>query len=219
MKVEKFVGIAFNKRKELLVYGFVREIQEAYKTLQMPMEITEIIHLYQKLCDEWSKKYCNPFIEIDTLGCMVYSTSGADLTAYGTHVVSDGIYKWRIKIIQLTTFGASHPPYIGIIENDEKYITAYTNNINWEKYGYQLAARSGRLYGYVGVNSPKTSDYKCIWQENGDVLEMTLDLNKGTLSFMVNNVDYGPAFMQIKKTNYRFIMSLSGCAGSKFQFL
>ena len=41
-----------------------------------------------------------------------------------------------------------------------------------------------------------------IWCKDGDVLEMTLDLDQATLSFKVNDEDFGAVFKNIKKRSY-----------------
>ena len=49
----------------LLVWGYTRNIEKEHKHLNIPEEINNIIYLYQKLCDEWDRKYCHPALEID----------------------------------------------------------------------------------------------------------------------------------------------------------
>ena len=55
--------------------------------------------------------------------------------------------------------------------------------------------------------------------EDGDVLEMTVDLNEHTLSSKVNDTDLGALSTNIADEEYRLALSLIKSNGSQFQFI
>ena len=95
-------------------------------------------------------------------------------------------------------------PFIGIMEDNAQFLERYKNSDSWDANGYQLAAGGGYLS--CRLNSKEmnlTGNHECYWNQVGDILEITLDLDERTLSFKVNDIDYGVAVSNIKKTKYR----------------
>ena len=54
------------------------------------------------------------------------------------------------------------------------------------------------------------------WHNEGDILEINLDLNEKTLSAKVNDKDFGVVFKKVSKKRYRFAISV--CGGGGFEF-
>ena len=118
--------------------------------------------------------------------------------AYLTNIISDGIYRWTFKIIDICdelnfgiwkTNSATKPDTVHRFFRDKDS-------------GYAFEAKRGKLmdpsyFDYVELESYA----KCC--NNGDVVEMILNLEDYTLSFKVNDIDYGVAFKDIEKTEYR----------------
>ena len=52
----------------------------------------------------------------------------------------------------------------------------------------------------------------------GDIIDVYLDFNERTLSFSINNKDYGVAFDNIKTGDYRFGVTLTG-KGTSLQLI
>ena len=105
---------------------------------------------------------------------------------------------------------SAFPPYIGIIEDNVKYMKQYQNDNNWDEHGYQLSACPEVFYG-SDDECEHDDDYECKWNKDGDILEMTLNLNERTLSFALNDEDYGNAVRNIKQTKYRLALSVLKC--------
>ena len=203
-----------NYKQLLLVSGFIRSIERLHKLNDTPSVISDIIYLYQRLCDEWSSCESHKDIGIDEMECIVRANSDSQITAYGSNIVTEGIYRWRLKIISLNTesYGSI---YVGIIENDEVYLSIFKDKITWDSRGYQVSQ-----HGLRGRESAiKAKYYNCRWNEVGDILEITLDLYANTLSFTKNNHDHGVAFSKIKNTEYRLVLSISYAKGSVIQLL
>ena len=213
---------SINKTQELLVWGFVREIEKIYKIRNIPFEINDIIYVYQKICDRWSRKYSSKQIKINQSGSVITVDSDQLYpTAFGGVIVNkdiQGSFKWRLKILSLIYDGdyGMEAPYIGIIIDDEKNLVKYKDDDNWDDCGYQLCAANGILCCNMSF---RTEPYWCKWCKDGDILEMTLDLNARTLSYKVNDKDFGVAFSNIKQANYRLALSMDKSKGSKFELL
>ena len=209
--------------QKLLVAGFIRGIEKMYKIKNIPNEINDIIYLYQRLYDEWDTKWTNDYVNIDETNTTITikeddESNMGHAIAFGKRVVSEGIYIWKIKIICIKLTFES-PPYVGIIENNEEYLKRYRDDFLWDNVGYQLCGGNSVLCGPLSSNYHKTSDYQCLWKKEGDVVEIILDLNERTLGFKVNDIDYGVAFSNIHKTEYRLAVSTLSMKGSKFAFV
>ena len=212
-----------NYRLDLLVSGYVREVEEQETRQIIPLEINDIICLFHKVCDEWDRIYSSKDIIIDEgRSLMMINTNGTP-TAYGTKIVSSGIFKWRIKMLSWHKVNRNAPPFVGIIEDNDYQLIKYQNTYGWSYssayYGYELCAATGSLYLADSDNHYRTKHYKCKWNKQGDILQITLNLNDRTVSFKVNDVDYGVAFGNIKVAKYRLIITFSGNKYSKFAFL
>ena len=209
--------------REFMVAGYVRNITIMNNVLYVPNEIIQIIHLFARLCDEWSRKYSLGEAEIidNNIDAIVRIKTDNMMTVFGSNVISQGIYKWQIKIIKMkhnSEDESGHPPYIGIIEDDEKLLQRHNINTNWDRCGYQLST-SVALYGGNRNNHAEERDYQCKWKNDQDILEIELDLNERTISFTLNGKYFGVAFWNIKKANYRLTMTVLECQGSVFQLL
>ena len=90
-----------NTKQKLLVWGYIREVEKVYEIANIPSEINDIIHLYQKICDKWSKKYSSKQIKIDEFESMIFAEQDDRSTVFGEAVVSEGIFTWRIQIMSM----------------------------------------------------------------------------------------------------------------------
>ena len=210
-----------NQKQELLVWGFIREIEKVYKIMNVPFEINDIIYLYQRIYDEWSKKYSsdNVIINNDTKSMLTINTKEY-VTAFGSHIVTEGVFKWKIQMQKMTNKpGFGKPPFVGIMEDSEANLKRYKDDCNWDDNGYQFCAQSGALFCPYTEREKKTDKYECRWMQKGEILHVILDLNDKTLSFKVNDEDFGVAFKNIKHGNYRLAFSTWECKGSEFVLL
>ena len=186
----------------------------------IPIDINNIIYLFFRFCDQWSERFTSDDIEIDEDG-LTFVVKGVDEhTVFGETVVEDGVFLWRIKILEITTHDYDDGPFVGIIEDDSENLNKVQDSDVWENDGYQLCGYTGNLCSNKLMSNTKTQNYCCKWNKEGDILEISLDLSKQTISFKVNDKDYGVGFKNIKKTKYRLALtSEMGQQGSKFTLL
>ena len=218
------------ERQKLLVCGFVRNMEQVYKSLNIPLEINDIIYLYQRLCEEWNKKYSHPKAIIDETKANIKFIDGMRQTVFGNYVVEEGVFRWKLKIISFNNMRDGYGyPYIGIIENDVD-LTGYQNYGFWDEVGCQLTAGNSGLYSHDDDYSTDddiaredmdivavTHNYECEWKKVGDILEIILDLDERTVRFVVNDIDCGVAFRNIKQTSYRLALTMD--IDAEFQLL
>ena len=129
-----------------------------------------------------------------TNNCSSYSQQG---NAFGTRICNQGVYQWKFKLNKVN----SGLIVIGVwrIQEDKLPPTeVYFTNGNEQGYGYYLAGE--KLDTTTGYSAGTKYGKKCKVE---DIVHMTLDLNEMTLSFKVNDVDYGVAFDNIKQAKYR----------------
>ena len=213
-------------RQDLLVSGYVRAIEEICidSLLQnVPTAINDIIYLYQMLYDGWSRRYSNKRILISNNSRMILVDKNGDRTAFGASVISPQnikIFRWRIKMISAKDGFKETPSFIGVIADDEEAMRGYHDSLGWSRCGYQLCGGSGELYcNYHETKCIATNSYQCRFHKEGDVLEMTLDLNELTISYALNGQDFGVAFHNIKPRNYRLAWSTFNAKGAVFLLL
>ena len=198
-------------QQELLVWGYIREIEKLYKINDIPFDINDIIYLYQKICDQWSAKYSSSNIKIDETRSKIIVKKDSS-TAFGDTVVTEGKFVWRLQIKHMgegvNIDGES--PYVGIIEDNIKSLVRYKNSDDWDGDGCQLAAGYGNVYCNMQPEEHINAEqyYDCQWDKDGDILEITLDLGERTISFKVNDIDYGVAVSNIKQTKYRLVLTM-----------
>ena len=76
---------------------------------------------------------------------------------------------------------------------------------SWQMYRCQLCAGNNGLWCKQEIDEAN-DNYQCQWRNDDDILEMILNLEQGTLQFIVNE-DSGIAFKNIKKASYRLAMT------------
>lgn len=203
-------------KRELLVAGYVRNMETECRIKNIPKVISEVIYSFQKFCDEWDDKYSHKNFKIDYVQNMITCTTDGMMTAYGSHKVESGKFTWRLRLKSYTYCkSGAFPPYVGIIRDNDAELKRYENSNGWEDVGYQLSSAPTCF----ATDGDVAQDYKCSWCKNGDVLEMTLDLDKKLLSFALNGTDYGGAFWDIQEDTYRLAISMLFCQGSEVEIL
>eukprot|EP01084_Bolivina_argentea_P051934 95451_1 len=141
------------------------------------------------------------------------------IMAYGATIIDfqqQKIHKWKFKINQCPSGQCPVGIAIGIddasmkwcIANCQFYSTASNPNSKNDIYVYGMNG-SGKGKGYKCFTG-KFESYGPGFQA-GDVVEMMLDCKKRQLSYIINNVDAGIVFENIKPIKYRLAVDL--CSG------
>ena len=206
-------------RGKMLVWGYIRSIETKYEHMNIPLEINDIICLYHRIREEWDEKYSSSFIKIDATKSIITITTDESPTVYGTLVVSEGIFVWKVKMISWEPTQWGSPPFVGITEDIHEHLEEYKDASGWTKKGYEMCGKSGALFYPSKGEHYHTKNYKGRWDKEGDILEITLNLDERTLSFKTNDTDFGVAFGNIKVARYRLVITFWDNKDSKFQLL
>ena len=225
------------ERRKLLVWGYIRNIVTAYKSLNVPLDIYNVMYLFSRLNDIWSKEYSHKDLIIDQDGTYLKFVADSTQTAFGTNVVKKGIFSWKLQIISKKEINNVYGPCIGIVEDDELLnedtLRDYQSDDEWCQIGCQLEAGISKLqypwltfdeteskektWNYVKANHALYND--CIWNKPNDILEIVLNLDERTLRFILNDKDYGIAYREIKQASYRLALTVEGAIGAEFALL
>ena len=212
----------------LAVCGFIRRIERKYKIKNIPAEIKDIVHLYQMVCDKWDDKYSNKQLTMDSAAMAVEWGTDLTMTVYSDHAVSNGEFIWMLKLISLKDSPGDEDgimffgyPLIGIIRDDKAVLETHSDEESWDEYGCQVCRDIGFGCGPFSDISTKRDNFNCDWANDGDELHVHLDLNKGTLKFILNGKDCGIAFKNIKQEQgpYRLAITCANAKGTKIVFL
>ena len=191
-----------DQHRKLSVYGYIHKSEAKYKQ-QIPMGIIYIIILfYGNNVDEWDKKYIGSQLKLtDRTITVSQRCSVTRESSFCSRIVHSGIFKWKFRIEEMendieTYRGRKFMIGIWKDNDDEPPInTPFT----WGGCGYGLEITGAILTNYKGYTIGNNYGVEC---KNGTIIEMILDMNKLTLGFIIDDVDYGKAF-DVDKGKYR----------------
>jgi hypothetical protein len=142
---------------------------------------------------------------------LVRVKTGWFCSAYCKNIVSSGIHTWQFEIDN-GVIGWWY--FIGIwkVFSGKMQLKAYFNAFE-KNNSYAFSLGKARC---VDPNVPNKEDWKgddqghkygCVCK-TGDIISMCLDFQHRTLSFVINDTDYGVAFSEIEQTSYRAAIGL-----------
>ena len=214
------IGTASNEERELLCFGYVREIeQEIILSNIIPKDIKNIIYSFCNCCDSWDLEYNNSN-KVNIVGSTLIAINDSSSTNYGNQIIKNNeYYTWKLRLKSRKKNSYAHQPNIGVIENDKNILFQYKNNsTNWYgAKGYYLSSTSKLIFGNSGIKK-----YEATFQNKGDIMEMTLDLRNNTLSYCINNNDFGIAIKNIScddNKGYRLAVSMHCGIGTAVELL
>ena len=198
-----------NKKTIFSVYGFVHRYQPFCLN-----PIIDIILCFYHLNDKWDELKMGPklnLIDENTVKigpCKNYGAGSALLT----NIISDGVFSWRFKIIEVT-----NELNLGIFRVGSVY-DAGGRFFHERNSGYSIyttySDTESMLMNPVneGYSVLKAYGKNC---KSGDIVEMILDMDECTLSFKMNDIDCGVAFRDIDSAKYRAAVFFYAYGGNK----
>ena len=174
------------------MYGWIHKLEKVYKHELASVIILICVLFYENGCDEWDPKHiCNSMELSDRHRTISQKEEFEISSSYYKCIVESGTFALKFKIektrrgmIEISKVkDAEPPPYTYCTEGAERY--------GFLPFHADLIDDSGisRKYEKYGV--------KC---KTGDIVEMILVLDELSLSYKINDVDYGkhiPFKMQI----------------------
>eukprot|EP01084_Bolivina_argentea_P258343 435505_1 len=210
--------------KELLVYGYTRQIENDLST-NVPDDITNMLCMLYYRTDSWNTAYTAEHLRInEDINCITYTylrrsyPSGPYYTAYGNDIIQLGDY-YSCKIKINNDVGINHM-YIGIVPNNinvskEYYILSWTwlDNIYYGGIGYLYNCHIAHFI-HPFNKSHKQISYGEKCNKSGDIIQMIVNFtnNNSSIRFVINGTDYGTCYDKIltKKYTYRLVVSFYG---------
>eukprot|EP01084_Bolivina_argentea_P213155 362119_1 len=185
-----------------LVVGYYRSNYNEY----ISNDIKQLSMMFLWILEEFDDKTKTRFVKIKGLNNNIFRYIGNENTyplygtVFGRHIISkskqlaNNYYHWRFKIVSRSITASVKENFIvGLIKESLSDSLVFVGSHASVKQNDNL------------------SDYGKKFNKKGDILDMYLDLNKGQLSFIINNNDCGVAFDNINTNiNYRMTVSLCG---------
>ena len=187
-------------KTDILVSGYVRNMGKNYELL-IPEPIKDMCFLFWliKVCDEWDKESSSKGIKID--GQIVVKTGSTTQSIYGRESISTGSYSWQIKF-------KTHIEWFcfGIIEDKTETLKKYTDD---HVYGHNPNGDGCFLFcsGEFWIKDVE-SEYCHALGDKDTVITMTLNMDKHSISYKINDEDFGSAIDSLDKSKYRMVLSL-----------
>ena len=185
-----------DKSRQITVYGYIHEYEKV-NDVNIPKGIILVLILfYGNDKDEWDPKHISEYM---TLSDKTITQKKYDYaSSYGKRIIDSGVFKWRLKVNECNNYGF----LLGIrrVEDKETYPptdTWFTEGGFQNGYGFYshepiLTSSDGFALGEKYGIKPS----------NGSIIEMILDLDDLTLSYIIDGKDYGKAF-DVAKGKYR----------------
>ena len=209
-----------------LVMGFLRNYN--HSSYEIPDLIYYWCLLYFFIFECFDEKNCGKGYTLSQNGTIITKTSESRRTnmssAYLSKIAKSGRHEWKFRVNKFLTTGWHTT--IGVWKsNRNKYLKSSINEAKCTGlvYGWSINAkiltpidksadtRSTDFYSrYVSPQDIEEKWYgprKC---KTGDFVTMILDLEKRTLSFILNGKDCGVAFKRITHCEYQAVVSING---------
>ena len=207
-------------KTDILVVGWVREFSISNKLI-IPKDITNTCFVFWllKVCDEWDKYYSTAHYRFsnDSVSLQVKDDEDGHLdytpSMYGSHSIGSGSYQWTITIKRNVDWIC-----VGIIEDKHKILQKFLteNDYDYENGGFVMLP-TGVIYYRGGITFDFCDELKGSWDESLIVI-MTLNMDDHTLSYKINDKDYGIAMEDIPQKSYRFVINMNH-DGDEVEFL
>ena len=210
-----------DQREQDIVFGFVHEIEKLFPIDNPYYNISKfIIYIclsFYHILDKWDINCKSQHIQIKD---NVITGHNLDYQTAFLHTIckSPNKYHWRFKIELFNGKYASWNNLIGVYKlNDRPLPSLSVENdfVHMDNCGYAFVSSSGELTdasspGDYCVNGTVLNTEFGIACKQGDTIEMTLDLTQWTIGYVINGKDYGVAFRDIEKCDYRAAVCVYG---------
>ena len=182
------------KNTEYTVYGFIRQLQKSLDSIIAELVYKICLAFYAEI-DRWNGDTMDERIEFnpDTQTIKNISKVSHEWTAaFGElKCKTPNIYHWKLK---MNAMRGNKEIMIGVI--NQRLVDLKTTHL--------LHSNTFAFWSYKSGTSNCCSSSiertKCDQKlEDGDVVEMKLDLKEYTLSFVINDKDYGVVIKDIAK--------------------
>ena len=170
--------------------------------------ISKFYHHSDEWCSEYKPKSMRILEESNGTKLLHIGVQGHDCI-FGTEIISEGVCSWKMRVNQLYyPFDDYWHLYVGVCKKSEREWEP-----DWdlprsapEKEGcYSFDVTVGKIvkqteWDFATFNTKVT--------KSGDIIELTLDLENKKLSCKINDKDVEKSIENIRKGEYRLLVSL-----------
>lgn len=193
---------------DILVSGHVRNCMKEY-AFDIPDEIIGILFIFWFIpfCDEWERSLIDERVKIDKQ-CATLTDNGS-CTLFGSHSVDAETFTWKLKFNTTINWIT-----IGVIKDSPDILEAGKNthcfgfnyNEREEDHGC-IVTGQGKIYCNcrlsqgIGYTDPLSAE--------GTIVEITLNMSQHSVTFKVNDKDYGVGTDQLHGNKYRLVTAVT----------
>ena len=215
------------QKHKYLIYGYIHRIESKFKSLKIPKELFYLFAIFYVPLPDWDKELMQKDIIIKENRCIVNIDTSINSywrSIFGKRVVTKyGKYEWNFEIVSINKEkiigGQGWHIVIGILKDKySKKLIKHLGGSIFIEFGKSIGfvTSSPRIQGGISHHKKKYANSTAKFENKGDKLKMTLDLDNKTLSYKINgkdygNVDFGDKFVLDSNEKYRMGMSL--CPG------
>ena len=187
-------------KRKVTVYGYMHK-QYGQNVLNEVILICLLFYGNRDDSDEWDKKHNTDSLKLDEEKGIIRQDQGyTQANAYMTKVVDSGIHSWAFKVITCTNH--KYPTMMIGIRNCSGGLLQtrpFTSRAleQAEEYGLRQGYAFVTSTGQIEVRHYQTpSGYKDYGEEcpDGTIIDMTVNFDELSLSYMINGKDYGKAY-------------------------
>eukprot|EP01084_Bolivina_argentea_P008101 15151_1 len=182
------------------------------------MIITTFKIKIRHIADEWNLEKKQKALRIGFFNRKIVTRDipGKFRHIFGTLIISKGVNVWTLKIKKIDPNRGQSSGMIGVInmnQRDEKYnnkLKTLNQCFAHIGIGYGLYTTNGDVYH---TKNPRTFGKKI---KEGDIIQIMCDYRGHTISFIINNINWGIAFDRShfpnqKMPNLGLVVALRGC--------
>ena len=203
---------AKRSRDELTVYGYMNKQRNILLSDKIiPNEIDEIIFEFYYIKFGWDLDISSKHVKITENICQQMTKDKVVPYAhvYGNDEINEGIKTWKIKAHDIV---GSSDLFIGIIA--QQNIRADLHNFFRDKLGFGVYN-----FGWCFGNDGAQKKFIGCKYRDGDLVTMTLDLDKQTLHYKINENDIGNIPFTIPKGNTYRLVCATYINGVKYEIM
>lgn len=196
------------QRNKDATFGYVKECEQNYHQIVPSMIKYLILVYFNQNRDGFDDKHTHSKMQIDGNLVKLHMSTGMgsnmNVNSYLQNVVSEGIHIWIFKpdnVNVCDVIGISNVE-IGSLTLDGNIDDEVDSSNNCVAgYAFILGGlrKLGKEYMINNLNSYSGYAQEC---DADDIIQMKLDFNNLSLSYKINEIDYGKAF-DIKRGSYR----------------
>ena len=175
------------------------------------MDLLKVITMYNMSVDQWFPVLTGAGAEFtilkDLYATRLVHNSVMHSLAFGTEIVSGGVYNWRIRVNKLKYPSTeSVHIYVGVMNvNIAKMSYMQTVGVPVQTGCYSFEVTMGKVVHEINW-AIASFDHK--ETKPGDIVDLTLDVEKKKVCCAINDQDIGECISEISEGEYRLVVSM-----------